>query len=260
MVLVGLAVAGLAAEEVQRRASGRADFGLDPGPLTSARVAAAFGNGEVVANRDFAEAQGSQLRVTFKEGKKVMGTGVGAYPRLPPSRTAWMEYRIRYPEDFQVGLHGKQLGLSGGRGYDGGRGQEARDNGDGWSIRMQFDSRADAVTNQLYVYQCEMPGKYGTSMGTDKLRFALKRGEWNTIRMRVTMQSEASANDGRIEVWQNGELRFDVTGVRFVRKEEGRVIDLLRVEMFPGGGGEFPAKDEIIEVDSIRWGTGEVTW
>jgi hypothetical protein len=36
-----------------------------------------------------------------------------------------------------------------GKGYDVGRGEEARANGDGWSIRLQFDSRPDVITNTL---------------------------------------------------------------------------------------------------------------
>lgn len=247
------AAASPAADALTRYDLRAVTFDRPDGPYTADATAADFGNGKPAAGRDFGQVVSGALRVSYRTGQKVHQTGFSAQPRLAPRTQYTLSYRIRYDRDFEPGLHGKQLGLSGGAGYDGGRGQQARDNGDGWSVRLQFDAHAENVTNQLYVYHSQMPGKYGDSLGTNKIRFPLERGRWHDIRLRVTMQSSADAADGRIEVWQDGQLRFDVADVRFVTKESGRVIDRLRLEMFNGGGGIVPTRDSFLEIDDLRW-------
>lgn len=225
------------------------------GALDPAKVAALSAAKLPPPDRNFAEVKDGVLRVTLKEGKKVAGTGLSLHVPIVPVQTCELSFRIRYPEDFAAGLHGKQLGMSGGRGYDGGRGEEARLNGDGWSIRLQFDATEDGIRNCLYVYHQGMDGKYGNGLGTGS--FLLTRGAWHDLRLRVTMQSAPEASDGRIEVWCDREKNIDKSGVRFVRKEEGRCIDRVRLELFPGGGGDFPAKDHVIELQDIAWGVAE---
>lgn len=224
------------------------------GPLTQERVDALFGGGKFNPARGHAEVRDGAMAVTFVEGKKVNDTGLGLHVPVAPSRDYELRFRIRYPEDFQTGLHGKQMGLGGGKGYDGGRGEEARANGDGWSIRLQFDAKPDGVRNGLYVYHANMEGKYGGPAGTGG--FLLNRGQWHDIRLRVRMQSAPEEADGVIEVWCDGEKKIERTGFKFVRTEEGRAVDRVRLEMFPGGGGEFPSRDTAVEFDDIAWGPG----
>ena len=249
---------GMAAVPVEY-AGRTASFDVGDGPMTPELWTQMFGNGTPAANRDFGRIDGGAFVVTHKQGKKVSETGFSSQPKLPPRQQYTLQFRIKYPENFQAGLHGKQLGFSGGKGYDGGRGEQARTDGDGWSVRLQFDSRQDAVTNQLYVYHSRMPGKYGDSLGTSAQRYAIKRGEWSTLRLKVTMQSSADAEDGKIEVWQDGQKRFDVTGVKFVSDESGRQIDRLRMEVFAGGGGEFPTADQDVMIDDIQWSDVDIT-
>jgi len=96
-----------------------------------------------------------------------------------------------------------------------------------------------------------MGGKYGSGLAAGS--FLLKRGTWHDLRLRVTIQSAPEASDGRIEVWRDGEKKIDKEGVRFVRDEAGRRIDRVRLEIFPGGGGDFPTKDHVIELQDIAW-------
>lgn len=229
-----------------------AEFGAFEGALDTAKVPALAAAKPPAPDRNFAEIRDGVLRVTFKEGKKVAGTGLSLHVPVEPREVCDLSFRIRYPADFAAGLHGKQFGMSGGRGYDGGRGEEARLQGDGWSIRLQFDAIADGIRNSLYVYQQGMEGKYGNGLGAGS--FLLQRGTWHDLRLRVTMQSDPAASDGRIEVWCDGEKKIDKTGVRFVREEAGRRIDRVRWELFPGGGGDFPAKDHVVELRDIAWG------
>jgi hypothetical protein len=250
-VLIGLALPSLLC------AQQAVDFSLPDGPLTQERVDTLFAGGKFAPERGFAEIRNGVLAVTFVAGKKVVETGFSTHVPVPPSEDFKLRFKIRYPEDFQVGLHGKQLGLSGGKGYDGGRGEEARTNGDGWSIRLQFDSVPEGVRNSLYVYHAAMSGKYGGPVGAGS--FMLTRGAWHEIRLRVKMQSTPDASDGVIEVWFDGEKKIEKTGFQFVQKEEGRCVDRVRIEMFPGGGGEFPSKDQIFEIDDLAWGPGGTT-
>lgn len=238
------------AEEHPHREIG---FDHENGPYSAGSITSDFGNGGAPKGRDFVEVRDGVLRVAFKAGKKVSETGLGLQAKIPDAEACEVSFRIRYPMDFEAGLHGKQMGLSGGAGYDGGRGEEARTNGDGWSVRLQFDAMKDSVRNSLYVYHSRMPGKYGDSLKAGS--YHLQRGRWHSIRLRATAQSTAGASDGRIEVWCDGEKKIDANGLRLVTKPEGLAINRVRAELFPGGGGIFPAKDYEIEVDDFAWAT-----
>ena len=226
-------------------------FDLENGPYTASEIAADFGNGGAPVGRDFASIKDGVLQITFKAGKKVTETGLGLQTRVPEAEACELSFRIRYPEDFLAGLHGKQMGMSGGAGYDGGRGEEARTNGDGWSSRIQFDALKDSIRNSLYVYHVGMAGKYGESLKAGS--YHLQRGQWHSIRVRATSQSTPEASDGRIEVWCDDEKKIDAAGLRLAAKQAGLAVNRVRAEVFPGGGGAFPDKDYVVEVDDFCW-------
>lgn len=213
-----------------------------------------FGNASsLVATRSELTIEKDALRIRFVKGMKVNNTGVCLLSRVPPSCQYTLEYCIEYDLEFEAGLHGKQFGLSGGMSYTGGLGKPCRENGDGWSVRLQFDAHADEISNQLYVYHCGMKGAYGESLGTHRAPFYFRRGEWHDIRLRVTMQSAVDKSDGRIEVWCDGEQKFYVPDIRFVGKESGRQIDRVRLESFPGGAGVVPTRDSFLKVSRFSW-------
>lgn len=232
------------------------DFNRPNGVYESRMARQDFGNAKLVATRRSIIVTNEALQICFVKGMKVDQTGVCLLSQLPPRQQYTLEYRIRYDDDFETGLHGKQFGLSGGKGYTGGLGETCRLNGDGWSVRIQFDAHADEISNQLYVYHCEMKGAYGESLGTHRSPFYFKRGEWHQIKLRVTMQSAASARDGGIEVWCDNQKKIDVPTVRFVSKESGRRIDCLRLESFPGGAGIIPTRNSFLQVDDLHWEAG----
>lgn len=227
------------------------DFNLPDGPYTDQMLAKDFGNGKYPANRGFAEIENKTYKVTFIKGVKVNYTGAAPQIYIEPGEQYTLEYRIKYDDSFEKGLHGKQFGFDIGVVYNGGRGGEARQNGDGGSVRLQFDAHGDSISNQLYVYYCEMLGKYGNNPGNQK--FSMARGKWNTIKLKVSMQSSVEKADGTVEVWCNDKKVIDVDSLRFVNKESGRKITKLSFESFPGGGGIFPTYDNYIYVDDLHW-------
>nr|WP_294899173.1 hypothetical protein [uncultured Pedobacter sp.] len=227
------------------------NFNLPNGPYTNEMLAKDFGNGRFPENRGFAEIQNEVYKVTFLKGVKVNNTGAATQIYIEPGEQYTLEYRIKYDDTFEKGLHGKQLGFDIGEVYNGGRGEEARQNGDGGSVRLQFDAKGDSISNQLYVYYCEMTGKYGNNPGNQK--YTMPRGVWNTIKLKVSMQSSVEKSDGRIEVWCNHEKKIDVGGLRFVNKESGRKITKLSFESFPGGAGIFPTHDNYLYIDDVHW-------
>jgi len=240
--------------EKTKYAERKINFNIPNGMYANEMLRKDFGNGSFPVGRGFAAIEDSTYKITFKKGEKVSNTGAAVQVEIPPADTYTLQYRIKYDSDFQEGLHGKQFGFDIGVGYDGGRGAEARANGNGGSVRIQFDAHGEIISNQLYVYYCEMTGAFGNNPGNQ--HYTMERGKWNTIRMTVTMQSSATASDGRIEVWCNGIKQIDVMNMHFVNLESGRKITRLAFESFPGGGGAVPLYDNHLFVDDVHWWQG----
>lgn len=227
------------------------DLSAVQGPLTPEMAELLFGQNGFSPERGWAEVQQGILTVTFKEGKKVNDTGLSLHVPVNIAGTGELQFRIRYPEDFPVGIHGKQMGFSGGRGYDGGRGQEARKHGDGWSARMMFTAKPAGVEIGLYVYHADMTGMYGDPLRTEK--FLINRESWHAIRFVATPQTSPEMADGRVEVWCDGERKIYRDGIRFARTEDGIGINRVRLELFPGGGGDFPSRDLRVDLSDLSW-------
>lgn len=249
-LLPGCADATAAEQPDARQRRGLVDFNRPDGPYRIADFRRDFGNFKTADA--FTEIAGGALVVRFPEGRKIDGLQ-GARVGIAPSKVCTIGFRVRYPDHFQSRLHGKQFGLGGGGAYTGGRGAEAARNGDGWSVRLQFDAGRTAITNQLYVYHCGMNGPYGDSLGTEKQKLRLSRGKWHRLALRVTMQSAPDRADGRAEVWLDGKPAFDLPGLRLVRVEKGRRIDTLMLEAFCGGYGADPVQNQFVQFDDIRW-------
>ncbi len=215
-----------------------------------------FGNGSFFSSdRQNAAIVDSTYQIRFPKGQKVSNTGAAAVLSIPKKQQYTMEYLIKYEDNFEAGLHGKQFGFNLGVGYSGGAGETCRVNGNGGSIRLQFDAHEDYISNQLYAYYSDMDAEtYGENPGNQK--FDMFRGVWNKIRLTVTMESSYEAQDARIEVWLNDEKKIDVTGLSLVRIDEHRNISGVCFESFPGGGGEYPSYDNYLYIDDFTWYPG----
>lgn len=230
---------------------GEVKFTYPDGRYTSRMLANDFGNGAYYKERDYAFVEDGAYKIVYNKGQKVNKTGASTTVDVEPGRKYTIEYKIKYSKDFEDGLHGKQLGFILGAGYSGGHGDNARNNGDGGSVRIQFDAKKDVVANQLYVYYSDMLGRYGNNPGGQS--YTMPKGVWNNIKMTVTLESAYGACDGRVEIWCNGKKGLDVQGMNFVRKDEGRKITKLSLEAFPGGGGIVPTFDNTLFVDDFKW-------
>ncbi len=220
------------------------------GPYSAAELAADFGASRPANPRISIVDQA--LRVTLPQGRKIEGL-LGAKIPLGLQHAAALEFRVRYPRTFEAGLHGKQFGLIGGAAYTGGQGAAAAKNGDGWSIRLQFDAHQHDISNCLYVYHCNLKGDYGEPLVTEPSKIRFPRGEWTRLRLVVRMQSGPLKPDGEIEVWQNDQKRLALSRVQFVRQEAGRQVDHVVLDCFCGGAGVTPTRDNHIEFADIRW-------
>lgn len=214
-----------------------------------------FGNGEYFPNRAHAAIVDGTYRIKFVKGYKVGNTGASAIINTPSRKQYTMEYLIKYNKDFEAGLGGKQFGFRLGRGYSGGDSKQARENGDGGSVRLQFDAHDDYISNQLYVYYSDMTAQYGENPGRQK--FNMQRDVWNKIRLTVTMETSYKAKDARIEVWLNDEKKINVTGISLIREDKARFITGICFESFPGGGGKTPTYDNYLYLDYLNWYPGE---
>ena len=203
----------------------KVNFNLPDGVYNNEMLAKDFGNGKYMENWDFAEIENNVYKITYLKGLKVRDTGAAAQLNIEHGEQCIIEYDIKYDDTFENGLHGKQFGFGIGVNYTGGRAEEARENGDGGSVRLQFDAHGDSISNQLYVYYNDMTGKYGNNPGNQ--HFSFPRGKWNTIKMLVCMQSDVSLSDGKITVWCNGDKKIEVNNLRFVREESARKISKL---------------------------------
>jgi len=249
-ILFGV-LGGLLLAEATPSARRQVDLSAAQGPLTPEMADRLFGQDRFSPERGWAEVHDGILTVTFKEGKKVNGTGLSLHVPVHIAGAGELQFRIRYPEHFPAGIHGKQMGFSGGRGYDGGRGQEAREQGDGWSARMMFTAKPAGVEIGLYVYHADMTGKYGDPLRAEK--FLISRGSWHAIRFVVTPQTSPAMADGRMEVWCDGERKIYREEIRFARTADGIGINRVRLELFPGGGGDFPTRDLRVDLSDLSW-------
>jgi hypothetical protein len=223
---------------------------------TPALLVEDFGNGSYFSDdRINASIVDGTYEVKFVTGNRVSNTGAAALLSIPKGTQYTMEYLIKYNDDFESGLHGKQFGFNLGVGYSGGSSEACRANGDGGSIRLQFDAHDDHLSNQLYAYYSDMQADtYGENPGNQK--YDLQRGVWNKIRLTVTMETSYEAKDARIEVWCNDDKKIDVTGISLVRKDANRFITGICFESFPGGGGIDPTFDNYLYLDDMTWYPG----
>jgi hypothetical protein len=181
------------------------------------------------------------LRVHFPEGE--VGDGVSFRTREEALDQMYLEYKVRFPADFDWVRGGKLPGLSGGTGATGGN---KPDGTDGWSIRFMW---APEGKIHAYVYWPDQPGSHGTGFFLDT---PLQKGEVQTLGLEVVMNTPGQA-DGIVRAWLDGHLALEKTDFRF-RDVSDLQIDRIHFDTFFGGGDSSwaPTKDEHIDFGDLK--------
>ncbi|WP_164019234.1 polysaccharide lyase [Pyxidicoccus trucidator] len=234
------------------------------------------------AQADFGASTGwvatNQITVGSSEGNEYLRVKLAAstendggkfYPLLWTSgeyATATLRWKM-YLEpgwDFYNGDL-KMAGVTGGKGYTGGAGDEAQANCDGWSSRFVLGGNPN---NKLYAYYygCDMTGTpsggilYGNKLGTG---CAVTVGEWYTLIISVQANTSGQAN-GKLRMWARRESDGTVCTVassdtrRFANDTatytwHENYPRKWNAEWFRGGAGTPPAEDHYLRVDDVLW-------
>lgn len=156
----------------------------------------------------------------------------------------FLEYKLRFSEDFDWIKGGKLPGLSGGRTNVGGNPPNGKD---GWSVRFMW--RTDGI-GSAYVYHPDQPRKWGEHFRLDNFWF--EKGLVHTIGLEVIMNTPGK-HDGIIRAWLDGVLVVEETAIRF-RDIADLKIDTLHFGTIFGGhtANWAPGKDEHIDFGSFQ--------
>jgi len=226
------------------------DFDTLPrGPFRSSELKSLFPGAEWCELFDRASivqaGNNKRLHVQFPKGAVGPQQGGAQFPvKLVPSDECWLQYTVRFSDNFDFRLGGKLPGLtSGGATYTGGH---RPSEGQGWSARYMFRKNGKAV---IYLYWIDMPGKYGLDIPLDGLHFV--PGKKYKMIQRIKLNSD-SKNNGILQVWCNTKQLLDRRDIRFRLGDKGR-IDTFYFSTFHGGQGPEwgPKVDCYAEFDDI---------
>lgn len=186
------------------------------------------------------------LRVTYPEGQVGASRSGGQFiNQLTPSEEYFLDYYIRFDDNFDFQLGGKIPGLSGGRSNTGGN----RPTGDGWSARFMWREGGRAV---VYLYHMDQPSNFGHDF---ELNRSFNRGQWHRLTQRIKVNT-GNNNDGILQVWFDGELVILRNDIRY-RNNNQAPVDHFYFSTFYGGNTSDWAPDytSTISYDNFRIGT-----
>lgn len=181
------------------------------------------------------------LRVTYPEGQ--VGRGFKFMTDFGPQQSMYLEYKVRFAEDFDWVLGGKLPGFAGGQVKPGVK----PDGTDGWLSRLMWLEGGAGIA---YVYHPEMPGKWGENIRFDGGPF--RRGVTHTIGLELVMNTP-SQPDGVLRAWLDSTLVVERTDMRW-RDIPGLAIDGFVFSTFFGGGTPewAPAKEEHVDFGDFK--------
>ena len=191
---------------------------------------------------------GNSLRVTYLAGETgASNSGGQFFAFLPAKEEYYLDYYIKFGDNFDFQLGGKLPGLSGGESNSGGD----KPTGDGWSARFMWRENGRIV---VYLYHMDQPTIYGEDF---ELNRSVERGTWHRLTQHVKVNS-GNNNDGELQVWFDGELVLLETNIRY-RNNNQAPVDHLFFSTFHGGGTPewAPDTDGYIYYDNIRIGTNK---
>lgn len=252
--IVAILVSGSAmAEEPLSRFD--VNFDTDPkGPVSASIAALLFGPVEWETLKDRARivevAGGNRvLEVQYPKGEiGSQRSGASFVTRLKPTRKASLEYKFRFGPEFPFTKGGKLPGLgAGGSRYTGGRppGKEG-----GWSARLMWRREGEL---ELYFYHPGMKSKFGES---HLLGVKCEPEKEYCVRFEIDAGTEGKEN-GRVEVFIDGESRIKLENLLLVGTEYGLVDSFLFSTFFGGNSEDWgPARDGVAVFDEFVYQSG----
>ena len=197
-----------------------------------------------------------KLRIQHNEGELLKGT-TGRIGLSSPAKEYYLEFTHRFVgTDYDFTKGGKLFGLAGGAAYTGGKGEEVRQNGDGWSARITWRGNGtNSASVSPYVYHAGMTSQYGDDFDTNKNIFEVQPEQDYTYKIHVKMNTGTSSN-GWLRIWIDGQLRFDKRDILYSKTESGKWVDYILPHNFHGGNTEIfkPNKTQYQTFDNISGG------
>lgn len=191
---------------------------------------------------------GQSLRVHYLAGETgATNSGGQFFAFLPPEDEYYLDYYIKFSDDFDFQMGGKLPGLSGGESNSGGN----KPTGDGWSARYMW--RENGALS-VYLYHMDQPTSYGEY-------FALNRnatpGTWHRLTQRVKVNT-GNNNDGELQVWFDGELVLLRTDIRYRNNNQAPVDHFFFSTFYGGNTPEWePDNDGYTFFDNFKIGTNK---
>jgi hypothetical protein len=181
------------------------------------------------------------LRVTYPEGQ--VGRGFKFMTDFGPQERMFLEYKVRFADDFDWVHGGKLPGFAGGRVKAGVK----PDGTDGWLSRVMW---LEGGTGIAYVYHPDMPGKWGENIRFKGGQF--QRGVTHTIGIELAMNTPGE-HDGALRTWLDGVLVVERTDMRWRDIPELAIDGFVFSTFFGGGTPEWaPTKEEHIDFGDFK--------
>jgi hypothetical protein len=197
--------------------------------------------------------------------------GFGFYGNL--NKIGWQaaedftyEFDVFFPTNYQFvtrTINGVSYGggkLPGLAGLCDGYGPEHIGNGGnysdyGYSVRMLWH-RDTTLQPYFYVYSPRPSSGFGYSparLAASGANLKVKIGQWNTIRMRVKMNTPG-VSDGIFEAWLNGVKGSTVTNIQYRKagRESMKTTHLFPGWFYGGGTNDYPTRDVTIRFDNFK--------
>ena len=180
---------------------------------------------------------------------------VTARGELGPATTYTMTQQVFLEPGFDWGRErqtGKLgFGLGGGAAPTGGETDPA-----GFTARFVWRGNDDGTARiAVYSYAADRTQNIPFGDDYDLDGFEVPIGEWFSLTMEVTTNTNIDAADGRVRAWANGNLALERSDIAWQTEGDTPVVDQLIYSTFYGGSGWRYAPEDTTHVQF-----GEVCW
>lgn len=175
--------------------------------------------------------RGKVLTVHYPVGKfGPIDSGIQYLASITPAKSYYLDYFVKFNNDFHFNKGGKLPGLtSGGSEYTGGT---QPNDGKGWSARYMWTNSTPA----LYLYYAEQSNQYGESFTISNSQFSTD--VWHRLTQEIIVNDSDESN-AEIRVWVDGYLMLEKKNFK-LRTSSGNdgLIDSFYFSNFFGGNDE----------------------